>query len=208
HPVAPSGPVAVPKGNRRGTFAATPQGKPGASGTPDSAGSKSAAQSVDGRGDGSGGFSARNSVQGSLPAGLHVDAADPREVASLSSSGAAPGARSGARVASPVSEDKMTDLDRKVFAGKRVYGRTLNMPNLNSSTGSWVIKFAELNEGRKGEGWKDGELLEPVATEKSDPGYPLELIRANVRGTVTLYAVIRSDGKVGDIRVLNSPDER
>src|SRR5208282_1129927 len=57
HPVAPSGPVAVPKGNRRGTFAATPQGKPGASGTPDSAGSKSAAQSVDGRGDGSGGFS-------------------------------------------------------------------------------------------------------------------------------------------------------
>ena len=25
---------------------------------------------------------------------------------------------------------------------------------------------------------------------------------------VTLYAVIRSDGKVGDIKVLNSPDDR
>ena len=51
-------------------------------------------------------------------------------------------------------------------------------------------------------------MLAPVATEKSDPGYPLELMRANVHGMVTLYAVIHSDGKVGDIRVLNSPDER
>jgi len=210
HPIAPTGPVAVPGGNRRGTFAATPQGKLGASGTPDLAGSKSEAKSAGGRGDGSGGFNARNN--NSLPAGLHVGAADAgaddaREMASLSSSsgatGAAPGARSGARVASPVSDDKITVVDRKVFGGKRVYGRTLNMPNLNSSTGSWVIKFAELDGGRK-----DGELLEPVATEKSDPGYPLELIRANVHGMVTLYAVIHADGKVGNIRVLNSPDER
>ena len=206
HPVAPTGPVAVPGGNRRGTFAATPQGKLGASGTPDSAGSKSKAKSAGGRGDGSGGFNARNN--GSLPAGLHVGAVDAGEddargMASLSSSGAPPDARSGARAASPVSDDKITDVDRKVFGGKRVYGRTLNMPNLNSSTGSWVIKFAELDGGRK-----EGELLEPVATEKSDPGYPLELIRANVHGMVTLYAVISSDGKVGDIRVLNSPDAR
>jgi TonB family protein len=152
----------------------------------------------------SGGLNAR--TNGSLPSGLHVGAADSdntREMASLSSLGASPGAHSSPRAASPVSDDKITDEDRKVFGGKRVYGRTLNMPNLNSSTGSWVIKFAELDGGRK-----DGELLEPVATEKSDPGYPLELIRANVHGVVTLYAVIHSDGKVSDIRVLNSPDER
>jgi len=202
HPVAPTGPVAAPEGNRRGTFAATPQGKLGASGTPDSVGSGSEAKS---------GFGTRNNS--SLPAGLHVGRADgasngsgvedAREMASLSSTGAAPGTRSPARAASPVADDKITDVDRKVFGGKRVYGRTLNMPNLNSSTGSWVIKFAELDGGRK-----EGELLEPVATEKSDPGYPLELIRANVHGMVTLYAVIHADGKVGDIRVLNSPDER
>lgn len=77
------------------------------------------------------------------------------------------------------------------------------MPNLNSSTGSWVMKFAELDGGKK-----DGELLEPVAMQKSDPGYPLELIRSNVHGMVTLYAVIHSDGRVGEIRVLNSPDDR
>jgi TonB family protein len=126
-----------------------------------------------------------------------------REVSSLSSLSATPGARPGARAASAVPDDKVTDVDRQVFGGKRFYEMALNMPNLNSSTGSWVIRFAELDAGRK-----EGELLAPVATEKSDPGYPLELIRANVHGMVTLYAVIHSDGKVGDIRVLNSPDER
>ena len=217
-PVAPTGPVAVPGGNRRGTFAATPQGKPGASGTPELAGG----------GKGDSGSKTRNNGHGSLPAGLHVGAADSgvtspverngaaargnssgngadgaSEMASLSSSGATPGARSGARAVSAVPDDKVTDVDRQVFGGKRFYEMALNMPNLNSSTGSWVIRFAELDAGRK-----EGELLAPVATEKSDPGYPLELIRANVHGMVTLYAVIHSDGKVGDIRVLNSPDER
>ena len=219
HPVAPTGPVAVPGGNRRGTFSASPQGKPGASGTPDLAGG----------GKGDSGSKTRNNGHGSLPAGLHVGAADSgatspvernggasshgnssgngadgaREVASLSSSGAMHGATPGPRVASAVPDDKVTDVDRQVFGGKRFYEMALNMPNLNSSTGSWVIRFAELESGRK-----QGELLAPVATEKSDPGYPLELIRANVHGMVTLYAVIHSDGKVGDIRVLNSPDER
>ncbi len=218
HPVAPTGPVAVPGGNRRGTFAATPLGKPGASGTPDLAGG------------GKGESSSKTRTNGSLPAGLHVGTADSgatspverngassrgdgsssgngadgaREMASLSSSGATAGARSGARAVSAVPDDKVTDVDRQVFGGKRFYEMALNMPNLNSSTGSWVIRFAELDAGRK-----EGELLAPVATEKSDPGYPLELIRANVHGMVTLYAVIQADGKVGDIRVLNSPDER
>ena len=126
-----------------------------------------------------------------------------REMASLSSPSTGAGGHSGARVAAPVADDKVTDVDRQVFGGKRFYAMTLNMPNLNSSTGSWDIRFAELTSGRK-----EGELLAPVATETSDPGYPLELIRANVQGMVTLYAVIHSDGKVGDIRVLNSPDDR
>jgi TonB family protein len=180
HPVAPSGPVAVPAGNRRGTFSASPHGKPGASGTPDFTGA--------GRED----ASSMTRGNASLPAGLHVGGTD---------SGASGGA--GAHAATVVSEDKLTDVDRQVFGGRRPYGTRLNMPNLNSSTGSWVIKFAELDGGRK-----EGELMEPVATEKSDPGYPLELIRANVHGMVTLYAVINSDGKVSSVRVLNSPDDR
>jgi TonB family protein len=114
-----------------------------------------------------------------------------------------PPAAKGPRTASAVTEDKITDVDRQVFGGKRPYAMTLNMPNLNSSTGSWEIRFAEVEGGKK-----SGDLLAPVATEKSDPGYPLELIRANVHGMVTLYAVIGADGRVAGIRILNSPDDR
>lgn len=188
--VAPTGPVGVPGGNRRGLSAST-QGKVGGRGITDLGASKSEAQGSSGRPGG-----AANGKGGDTGG----------EMASLSSSGSGDGAggdKAGARAASPVADDNLTDVERQVFRGKRMYEMRLNMPNLNSTTGSWVMKFAELDGGRK-----VGELLTPVLTEKSDPGYPLELIRANVHGMVTLYAVIHSDGKVGDIRVLNSPDER
>ncbi|HSZ61175.1 MAG TPA: energy transducer TonB [Terriglobales bacterium] len=197
HPVAPNGPVAVPEGNRRGTFAATPQGKQGAAGTPDLPGSNTAAKN--------GGFKAGN--HSTLPSGLYVGAAgDPnhvREMASLSSPGTSSGPKGASRAAAVVPDNKLTDADRQVFGGKRLYEMRLNMPNLNSASGSWVMKFAELDGGKH-----EGELLTPILVEKIDPGYPLELMRANVHGMVTLYAVIHPDGKVGDIRVLSSPDER
>jgi TonB family protein len=79
----------------------------------------------------------------------------------------------------------------------------LNMPNLNSAGGSWVIRFAELKDKETA-----GDLIAPELTRKVDPAYPLELIRTSIEGKVTLYAVIHSDGHVGDVRVLNSVDER
>jgi TonB family protein len=213
HPISPTGPVPVPAGNRRGTFSANPQGKPGATGTPNSSGSQS--------GSGGNAFKTRNG----LPSGLHVgavpgvagpierngasggtgtgDSNGEREVASLSSADAPLASTAGRRAASAISDDKVTEADRQVFGDRRMYGTTLNMPNLNSATGSWVMHFAEMQFDPK-----QGELLQPLPTEKSDPGYPLALMRANVHGTVTLYAVIHSDGKVGDIRVISSPDER
>jgi protein TonB len=195
HPVAPNGPVAVPEGNRRGTFAAGPQGKQGAAGTPDLPASNAEAKNG----------AVKTGKRGTLPSGLYVgDANHAREMASLSSSGTpSSGGKTDSRSAAAVPDDKLTDTDRQVFGGKRLYEMRLNMPNLNSASGSWVMKFAELDGGKH-----EGELLTPVLTEKIDPGYPLELMRANVHGMVTLYAVIHSDGKVGDIRVLSSPDER
>jgi TonB family protein len=79
----------------------------------------------------------------------------------------------------------------------------LNLPNLNSAGGSWVMHFAELQGRQPG-----GELIGPVATQAVDPAYPSELMRENVHGTVTVYAVIHSDGHVSDIRVLRGVDDR
>ena len=96
-----------------------------------------------------------------------------------------------------------TPLERQIFGNRRSYSMILNMPNLNSAGGSWIIRFAELKQSED-----RAELIAPEATHKVDPGYPTELMRQNVQGTVTLYAVIRSDGTVGNVRVLNGADER
>jgi len=77
------------------------------------------------------------------------------------------------------------------------------MPNLSSSSGSWIIRFAELKESH------DGLALSgPVPLNKVDPAYPAELLRDKVEGTVILYAVIHRDGSIGEIKVLKSVDER
>jgi TonB family protein len=81
---------------------------------------------------------------------------------------------------------------------------TLNMPNLNSAGGSWVVRFDELHPDPN----SSSPLSAPVATLKVDPGYPLQLMRENVAGTVILDAVIHADGTVGNVEVVNSVDPR
>jgi TonB family protein len=211
NPVAPSAPVVVPEGNRRGTFAATPEGKAGATGTPEVAGGGRAASE-------SSGHSSESRNANGIPPGLFVGAGPksassstvaengrPRDPADpVSGSSAGPTRSSTSRkVASEMSPDVQTDVERRVFAGRKSYAMTLNMPNLNSAGGSWVMHFVEQKENEK-----KGELVAPVATRTADPEYPLEMMRQNVRGTVILAAVINADGSVGEVRVLNSIDER
>jgi len=210
-PAPPTVPVDPPNGNRRGTFAATPEGKAGASGTPPIAASNDPPGSGN-RGTGT----TPNQASSAIPPGLFVGAAQ----RSASTSAIAGSGRSGGdpplmasadppvgspprRVASELSPDGQSDEERKVFAGRKSYGMTLSVPNLNSAGGSWVMHFVELKESEK-----QGDLLAPVATRTADPGYPLELMRQNVHGTVSLSAVIHSDGSVGDVRVLNGVDDR
>jgi protein TonB len=98
---------------------------------------------------------------------------------------------------------RASEVDKAVFGDRKFYAMTLNVPNLNSAGGSWVIHFAELNQNDD-----KGELVGPAPTAMADPAYPLELMRQNVQGTVTLYAEIRSDGSVRNVRVLRSVDDR
>ncbi len=182
-------------------------GRPGAAGTPGSTQGLSTKASGTGVNGSNAGTHGR--ADNSLPGGLHVGPADSASVAGSNgntrkmASATPPRVGGSAKTPAPVSEDKITDVDRQVFGGKQFYSMTSNTPNLNSATGSWVIRFAELKTSQQ-----PGELSAPDAIQKSDPGYPIELMRANVQGTVTLYAIIHSDGTVGDIRVLTSPDDR
>jgi len=225
HP-AVSAPPDPPAGNRRGTFAAGPEGHTGASGTPGSvsgsATSGSASNGVHGAG-GNGGVSNSKSTTGA-PSGLYVGNAaksapvagdpppktvappvNPNLIASVH-----PPRITTARPMQPDSAAKLSDAERAVFGNRRFYSVTLNMPNLNSAGGSWIIRFAEFkpDSGTRDANAPADDLSQPMATRKVDPAYPMQLMKENVHGTVIVYAVIRADGTVGNVRVLRGVDER
>ena len=214
HPSVGAPPAAV-SGNRRGSFAATPEGHRGASGEP---GSPTGASTAEGSGSG-------KSSRTNLPSGLYVGksantaspvAGDPtaKNSANIVNPNLIAGLRMprATRTAQPDTESKISEAERAVFGGRKVYSLSLNMPNLNSAGGSWVIHFAALKAdsapaNSSGE-TAPSDLASPVATRKVDPAYPLELMRQNVAGTVILHAVILADGTVGTVHVLRSVDER
>jgi TonB family protein len=216
HPAVGAPPV-PPPGNRRGAFAATPEGHPGASGSP-------------GKENGSG---SSQRASKNLPAGLYVGnapartspvAGDPGPVKptvnpNLLASARTP--RVSARNTQPDAA-KLSEAERAVFGNRKFYSLTLSMPNLNSAGGSWIVRFAELDHAAKspssaaasgavpGDAPADtsSDLSQPAATRKVDPGYPIQLMRENVAGTVILYAIIRADGSVASVRVLRGVDDR
>ena len=96
-----------------------------------------------------------------------------------------------------------SQLETRVFNGRRSYTLAVNMPNLNSSTGSWIIHFVERDPGAK-----PSQIAAPEVLRKSDPAYPGELVQDGVQGTVVLTAIIRSDGSVSDIVVAKSLEPR
>jgi TonB family protein len=232
HP-AVGAPPAPPAGNRRGTFAATPEGHRGASGAP-------GANAGTGKEIGSSG----KKTSDKLPVGLYVGtisnpaspvAGDPAAKTRTSSAysvnpnliaNARP-ARVSAQPMQPASESKLSQEERAVFGNRKFYSLSLNMPNLNSAGGSWIIRFAALqpdltpaalaaraaassdaSSANTSPGNQSGDLSAPSATRKVDPAYPLELMRQNVGGTVILYGIIHTDGTVGSVRVLRSVDDR
>jgi TonB family protein len=213
NPAEVAGPIDIPAGNRRGSFAADPSGKTNASATPES---REGGDASAGNGP---------TVGKERNVGIKIDSPPGRPNQTATQTDGTPvvvtrtphGA-AGTLLASAMMPRSITELARRtapntlpdlpesearVFGPKKLYSMTLNMPNLNSTSGSWVIRFAELND----DGVR-GELTAPVATEKVDPAYPAQMMRAGVEGTVTLYAVIRADGAVANIRVLHGADDR
>ncbi len=222
HP-AVGGPPDPPAGNRRGSFAATPEGHAGASGSPGTS-TGTAGSAAGSRGNAPAGSGTSSSAKSNLPSGLYVGTPPAKPAATTGDPAAKPSTQTvnpnliasvrpprvtATRPMQPESSSKLTEAERTVFAGRKFYSVTLNMPNLNSGGGSWVIRFAELNHDSTPQANAPApDLSQPMATRKVDPAYPLQLMRQNVSGTVILYAVIHADGSVGSVRILRGVDER
>jgi TonB family protein len=96
----------------------------------------------------------------------------------------------------------------RIFSSKRVYKMMVNMPNLNSATGSWILNFTELRANAGASQAASADLSGPAPVRKVDPKYPPTLINEHVEGEVVLYAVIRRDGSVDSIQLVRGIDEQ
>jgi len=96
----------------------------------------------------------------------------------------------------------------KILGAKQVYTLHVNMPNMTSASGSWVLNFAELDDidASPYQRLPTSELAGPVPMRKVDPKYPPELRTLHVEGEVILYAIIRKDGSVDSIQLVHSVD--
>jgi TonB family protein len=93
----------------------------------------------------------------------------------------------------------------QIFVGKRTYTMNVNMPNLSSATGSWILNFAELHVERPH--ITSTDLASPVPVRKVDPKYPPTLVAERVEGEVVLYGVIDKEGSVGQIQVVRGVED-
>jgi TonB family protein len=188
-PVAPAGPVSVPEGNRNGEFTASPEGKPGASARPEIKAGNASADQPSG-----------NHTANAGSSNVYI-AEPPRKVVADAVVAAPAPPPVHSRAADVPTGDR---VDAGIFGVRKQYSIRLSMPNLNSVTGSWIMRFARLHS----EPGTEEDISAPEPLSKVDPAYPASMMQDHVQGTVTLYAIIRSDGSVGDVRILDGFDAR
>jgi TonB family protein len=90
------------------------------------------------------------------------------------------------------------------FEGRIVFTVAIQMPNVTSYSGSWILWYAE----RKGPPGEAPDILPPAPLRKVDPVYDLSAAEDRVEGKVQLAAVIHKDGYVYGITVLRGVDAR
>jgi TonB family protein len=211
-PAPPAPVIPVPQGNLAARVAISPDGKPGASGN-----SPSPTSGGSGAADPSGGA-------GNNPVGVSISGGNPRPNANVSALGA-PGKLSIPKTQSAMKRpDPSISIEEpaertgppnftalapdakpeQIFATRHVYSMNVNMPNLTSATGSWIIYFTELRLTDAAH--RSVNVSSPVPLRKIDPKYPSDLALEHIEGEVVLYGVIRRDGTVDSIQKVRGID--
>jgi len=216
---APTAPVAPPPGNLSARVAISPQGK-----KPGEPAGASNGTSNETKAPGSGGSNAGNNA-GNGPIDLSIRGGNPSANKGTSGLAATP------KISAPTPHTLIprtqppTDNEpvrtgppnfaalppgakpEQIFESKKIYKMQIDMPNLNSATGSWVLNFTELRTDPSAPPVPSADLNAPTPIRKVDPKYPPTLINEHVEGEVVLYAVIRRDGSVDSIQLIRGLDE-
>ena len=226
-PAPPVSNLPLPSGNLTSRISISPEGtQPGApggspNGIADASGNSGGGPGSPGGSGGAGGTQRGNGGgNGGGPPGVSITGGSPNAVSSSSGLGG-PGGGSPGPPSSPTPRPASPEPSRRspapgfdrlkpgaspeeIFGPKRVYTLHVNMPNLASATGSWILSFAEMrqDEEQPKPSATSGDLTGPVPLRKVDPKYPPLLASAKVEGEVVLYAVIRRDGSVDSIQLV------
>ncbi len=88
--------------------------------------------------------------------------------------------------------------------GRDVYMMAIQMPNLTSYSGSWLMWYADSAARSAGL----SPVSPPVAHRKVDPKYVATAVEEHVEGTVRLFCSIGRDGNVSAIEVVQGADQR
>ena len=219
-PAPPAPEVSVPQGNLAARVAISPEGTragaPGGSenGAAGNGGTGGSAASAGGAGTNSG---ARGS---SGPAGVSISGGNGHAgSAGIGTAGNHPGglilkpmskvpSRTDSSHEEPIVMSKIDPSlpPEKILSGKEVFTLRVDMPNLTSASGSWILNFAQIDDNLPVYQRPKGKLSGPVPLRKVDPKYPQSAIKQRIDGEVILYAIIRKDGNVDSIQLVRGID--
>ncbi len=90
------------------------------------------------------------------------------------------------------------------FNGRDVYMMAIQMTNLTSYSGHWLMWYA----AQSGLQTDVAQIIAPVPQRKVDPKYLPSAIDDHVEGRVQLFCVIGREGKVRSIELIRGADER
>jgi TonB family protein len=90
------------------------------------------------------------------------------------------------------------------FTGRDVYMMAIQMPNLTSYSGSWLMWYADRTAREAGL----SPVAPPVAHRKVDPKYIAAAAAEHVEGKVQLACVIAKDGHVSHVELVRGLDDR
>lgn len=104
----------------------------------------------------------------------------------------------------PLTEIRLAPPPDSEFNGRDVYTLAVQMPNITSYVGSWIMWFADREHTPRG----SQGLRPPVPLHKVDPKYLPAAIAEHVEGKVQIAGVVRANGRVDLLRILKGVDPR
>jgi TonB family protein len=99
---------------------------------------------------------------------------------------------------------KVSSAPDRRFDGRDVYMMAIQMPNLTSYSGSWLMWYAERTAREVGL----APVSPPVAHRKVDPKYIAAAAADRIEGKVQLACVIGKDGRVSTVELVRGLDDR